>query len=63
VTATNSTLYVVNHHATPIKFSLAYCAAVRIVLAAQRWRTSVQRYYCFNVVQQMWVAMLLLVPC
>ena len=36
-----------------IKFSLVYCVAARVgALGEQRLRTSVLRYYCFNIVQQ-----------
>jgi len=39
------------HHIQAINFSLIYRVAARIdVLAAQRLRTSVLRYYCVNTV-------------
>jgi len=52
------------HHIQAIKFSLVYGVVARIgVLAAQRLRTFELWYCCFNIVQQKWVATLLLMPC
>jgi len=53
------------HHIPTVEFSLLCCVValgVR-VLAAQRLKTSVLRYHCFSIVQQKWVATLLLLPC
>jgi len=41
------------HHVTAVKFSLLYRVAASIAgISTQQLRTSVLRYYCFNIVQQ-----------
>jgi len=52
------------HRIQAINFSLVYRVEAGMgVLAAQRLRTSVLRYYCINIVQQNLVATLLLLTC
>ena len=52
------------HHTQAVKFSVVHRVSARTgIHVVQRLRSSVLRYYCFNIVQQKWVAMLLLLRC